>query len=145
MDTAAALEVIERADAQLTDFNDPKVAIADETFARTAEALGASLHPRYEALLRSIGGGDDNAMWAASTDGDLWAPHPQLGRGLVDAAREAWAEASLATFCLSPLTASATTGRCDGETGYGARSCGCLTTMWAGRRVLFTRMFWTGP
>lgn len=31
-------------------------------------------------------------MWATSTDGDLWAPHPQLGRGLVNAAREAWAE-----------------------------------------------------
>lgn len=92
METAAALDAIARADAQLPDFNDPKIPIADETFVAAAEALGAPLHPRYEALLRTIGGGEDNAIWAPSTDGDLWAPHPMHGRGLVSAAREAWRE-----------------------------------------------------
>ena len=92
MDTAAALEVIARADANLPDFNVPKVPVGDEAFERLAEALGAPLHPRYEAVLREIGSGDDNAIWASSTDGDLWAPDEHLGRGLVNAAREAWAE-----------------------------------------------------
>ena len=67
METAEALELIARADAAIPDFNDPPVPIADETFAAAADALGAPLHPRYEALLRTIGGGQDNAVWAAST------------------------------------------------------------------------------
>lgn len=143
METGAALEVIARADAQLPDFNDPTVPVEDEAFASAAEALGARLHPRYEALLRTVGGGEDNAIWAPPTVRELWAPRPQLGRGLMNAAREAW-RGYLRTSFRSPLTSSATTTHYVARMVSGVPRCGYSTMKWRGNLGWCTQTFSTG-